>query len=97
MTSQGDSLQGLRDQIDEVDRQILELLAERNHIVDRIAEVKKELGMQSHQPVRFHSMMDKLRLVAEDLKVDTDLVVNIWNSIHDHSLEHQTEYIENRE
>jgi len=41
-----------RDQIDVVDRQILELLSQRTRIVEEIGRIKQELNMPIYEPKR---------------------------------------------
>jgi chorismate mutase len=50
----------LRQSIDEVDRQILELLAERLRLVMRVGEVKRGLGLDVYDPVRERDLLERV-------------------------------------
>jgi len=50
----------LRQSIDELDRQILELLAERLRLVMRVGEVKRGLGLDVYDPARERELLERV-------------------------------------
>ncbi len=54
------TLEELRHVIDQVDREILALVARRVTLVCKIAEVKRSQGMAAYDPERERSMLRKL-------------------------------------
>ncbi|MEF1298313.1 chorismate mutase, partial [Vibrio parahaemolyticus] len=50
-------LNALRDQIDAVDKQMLELLAQRLALVEKVGEVKSEHGLPIYAPDREAAML----------------------------------------
>ena len=50
----------LRQSIDELDRQILELLAERLKLVMRVGEVKRGLGLDVYDPARERDLLERV-------------------------------------
>jgi chorismate mutase len=50
----------LRQSIDELDRQILELLAERLRLVMRVGEVKRGLELDVYDPVRERDLLERV-------------------------------------
>lgn len=53
-------LETLRQEIDAIDRQILDLVAERVRVVLRVGEVKRRTGMPIYDPERERAMLDRL-------------------------------------
>ncbi len=58
-------LNALRDQIDAVDKQMLELLAQRLALVEKVGEVKSQHGLPIYAPIEkrpcWHHAEQKLR------------------------------------
>ena len=67
-------LTGLRGQIDEVDQQILDLLARRLELVAEVGEVKGRYGLPIYDPERERAMIAGKRAVAEQRGLPPDLV-----------------------
>ena len=62
-------LTALRDQIDEVDKELLNLLAKRLELVAEVGEVKSRFGLPIYVPEREASMLASRRAEAEALGV----------------------------
>lgn len=60
-------LTALRDQIDEVDKALLELLAKRLELVAEVGEVKSQYGLPIYVPERESAMLASRREEAEAL------------------------------
>lgn len=50
----------MRQSIDELDRKILELLAERLRLVMRVGEVKRGLGLDAYDPSRERDLLERV-------------------------------------
>lgn len=70
-------LQGLRDQIDSVDKQMIELLAQRLSLVEKVGEVKSEHGLPIYAPDREAAMLASRRDEAEKRGVPAQLIEDI--------------------
>ncbi len=70
-------LDALRDQIDEVDKQMVELLARRLALVEQVGEVKSEHGLPIYVPDREASMLASRRREAEKQGVPPQLIEDI--------------------
>ena len=70
-------LSKLRDQIDAVDQQIIDLLAERLRLVGEVGEVKTEHGLPIYVPEREAAMLAKRREEAEKKGVPANLIEDI--------------------
>ena len=70
-------LSKLRDQIDAVDQQIIDLLAERLRLVGEVGEVKTKHGLPIYVPEREAEMLAKRREEAEKKGVPASLIEDI--------------------
>lgn len=70
-------LNHLRDQIDAVDKQILDLLAQRLALVEKVGEVKSEHGLPIYAPDREAAMLASRRQEAEKIGVPPQLIEDI--------------------
>lgn len=70
-------LNELRDQIDAVDKQILDLLAQRLSLVEKVGEVKSEHGLPIYAPDREAVMLASRRQEAEKKGVPPQLIEDI--------------------
>ena len=81
----------LREQIDEIDHELVALLAQRMAVSRRIAGVKRELGMAVYQSDRWQTVLaDRLRQ-AEELGLDPDFTRDLLEKIHGESVRIQME------
>lgn len=67
----------LRDQIDAVDQQLIDLLAERLRLVGEVGEVKTEYGLPIYAPDREAAMLGKRRAEAEKKGVPANLIEDV--------------------
>ena len=70
-------LNELRDQIDAVDKQILDLLSQRLSLVEKVGEVKSEHGLPIYAPDREAAMLASRREEAEKKGVPPQLIEDI--------------------
>lgn len=70
-------LNELRDQIDAVDKQILDLLSQRLALVEKVGEVKSEHGLPIYAPDREAAMLASRRKEAEKKGVPPQLIEDI--------------------
>lgn len=74
-------LTALRDQIDEVDKALLDLLAKRLHLVAEVGEVKSRHGLPVYVPEREAAMLASRRQEAENLGVPPDLIEDVLRRV----------------
>lgn len=82
-------LADIRELLDSVDAEILQLLKHRSLLVDEVIAVKKDSKQTPHQPERFERMMQQLHELAQQEGVEQQLVDEIWNAIHHSSMRQQ--------
>ncbi len=70
----------LREAIDRIDRQIVQLLAERLELVKRVGEIKRGHGLNVHDPVRERDLLDKVAQAAPE-PLTPDIAERIFQCI----------------
>ena len=84
-------LTALRDQIDEVDKALLGLLAKRLELVAEVGEVKSRYGLPIYVPAREASMWASRRQEAEALGVSPDLIEDVLRRLMRESYAHEND------
>ncbi len=84
-----ENLSELRRQIDEIDEQLLELLAKRMRISKEIGVYKKEHNMPILQSPRYSEILEKRSVMGAELELSTDFVKEILQEIHEESVRQQ--------
>nr|WP_235853507.1 chorismate mutase [Halosimplex salinum] len=72
------NLDELRDEIRAIDREIVELIAQRTYVADTIAQVKDEQGLPTTDEDQEQAVMDRAGENAEQFDVDSNLVKAIF-------------------
>jgi chorismate mutase len=72
------SLDELREEIQTIDREIVELIAQRTYVADTIAAVKDEKGLPTTDEKQEEQVMDRAGRNAEQFDVDANLVKAIF-------------------
>jgi len=86
-------LAGLRDRLDEVDRQLLEALASRQRLIGEAARVKAAEADFIRDPEREAAMLRRLKAAARDKGLDSFFVSHLFRQILDHSVRFQTDHL----
>lgn len=76
-----------RNQIDRIDDQLVELLAQRFEVVRHVGIHKKELGLPALQPGRWQEVLEKRMKTADSYGISRKFITDIWNRIHAYALE----------
>ena len=86
-----DKLAELRTQIDKLDDQIIQKMAERMQIVEKIGEFKRDNGVTILQVTRWDEIMHKRSSFAKALKLDLNFTGKLLELIHSESIRKQTQ------
>ena len=86
-----DQLRMLREQIDTVDRQMLQLYATRLDLSRQIAQVKAQARLAVFQPKRWDSLLRQRLETAQSLGLSPDFVKEVFEKIHAESVRVQEE------
>ena len=84
-------LSALRSRIDELDHEMLRLLAERMDVSRRMSALKRDAGMSVYQPKRWEAVLADRLQQAEGLSLDQAFVKEILEKIHGESVRVQME------
>lgn len=84
-----ENLSELRRQIDQIDEQLLELLAKRMRISREIGVYKKEHNMPILQSPRYNEILTKRSDMGQAMELDTNFVKEILKEIHEESVRQQ--------
>ncbi|GET27196.1 chorismate mutase [Prolixibacter sp. NT017] len=89
-------LEELRGRIDQIDHEMMEILASRMELVKQIGEYKKQNKVTALQINRWAQMMDDRTNLAGKLHLDETFIKILFQLIHEDSVRQQTELIEKK-
>ncbi|WP_229115575.1 chorismate mutase [Halapricum desulfuricans] len=72
------SLEELREEIETIDREIVEKIAQRTYVADTIAQVKSEKGLPTTDEQQEQAVMERAGDNAEQFDVDANLVKAVF-------------------
>lgn len=81
----------LREQIDHLDNQILQLLAARFEVAQQIAHIKARENLTVFQPKRWEAVLSQRLAAAHELGLSPDFVKHLYEAIHAESVRVQEE------
>ncbi len=87
-------LEDMRHQIDDIDRELLETLAQRMNLVEKAGEYKREHNVTVFQQDRWGEIFKSRPEWAEKMRVNKDFVAEMFKLIHTESIRIQTEVTE---
>lgn len=85
-----DRLEGWREEIDELDYDLLDTLRRRIDVVERIAEFKEESNMTAFQIERWQALLEDRMRRGADEGLDPRYVKRLFRAIHDEALRIQS-------
>lgn len=86
---QNDPIADLRELIDQLDEEILQKLAARMAIAERIGDHKLERNLAILQPERWRTILDRQTRLGQQLGLDPAFVSAFMDAIHNESIRHQ--------
>lgn len=90
-TSSTENLSMLRQRIDSIDDELLEILARRMAVCREVGQYKREHGMPVVQAGRYNDLMQRRVDMASDLGMGSDFVRSVLAAIHEESVRQQLE------
>lgn len=88
-----EGIRQLRRQIDDLDNQLLELLAKRMRVCREIGQYKKEHNMTVYQAGRYNEILEKRNAQASLCGISPESVAHIFELIHQESVRQQLEIV----
>lgn len=86
----------LREQIDRIDRQLVDLLAERRLVVAQLTQVKQQHKLPSFHPAREENLISARRARALETGLDPDYIEDLFRTVLRHSRAGQLETLSRR-
>lgn len=83
------TLQKLREQIDQLDDELMQILAARMQIADKIGQYKKENNITILQTKRWNDILERALEKSEQLKLSKEFLIKYFDSVHIESIYHQ--------
>jgi len=83
------ALATLREQINQVDDELLTLLGQRMKIADRIGSYKKENNITILQTNRWNDILERAFLKGEALGLSKEFITKYFDAVHLESINHQ--------
>ena len=78
-------LDQLRDRIDSIDKQLVELLAQRRQVIQQVTEVKQQHELPTFHPAREENLISARRAQATQAGLDPDYVEDLFRTMLRHS------------
>lgn len=91
-----ESLTLLRQQIDTIDNELLEILNKRMRVSREIGQYKKEHRMPVLQAGRYDDIMQSRVKLAEEMGMSGDFMTKVLSAIHEESVRQQIEVLNDR-
>ncbi len=79
----------MREEIDEIDYQIIAMLAKRTEISKRIGKEKRESNISLFQPERWNHIVKSRKESGKKYNLSDKLIMNIFQEIHEDSIRQQ--------
>ncbi|MDY4891609.1 MAG: bifunctional 3-deoxy-7-phosphoheptulonate synthase/chorismate mutase type II [Prevotella sp.] len=92
-TSTTEGISQSRKQIDDLDNQLMELLAKRMRVCREIGQYKKEHNMTVLQAARYNEILEKRGAQGALCGMDAQFVAKVFEGIHEESVRQQIEII----
>ncbi len=82
-------LDQLREVIDHIDEEILNLISNRMNAAREIGQYKKENNMTIYQPKRWNEIIEKSKVQAKELSISEKFLVSYIKAVHAESIDQQ--------
>src|SRR6185312_15648222 len=76
------ALEKLRDQIDHIDDELIQLLGQRMKIADRVGQYKKDNNITILQTNRWNSILEKAFAKGEKLNLSKEFITKYYDAVH---------------
>src|SRR5882762_9221817 len=84
------ALEKLREQINHIDDELIQLLGQRMKIADQIGTYKKENNITILQTNRWNDILEKAFVKGEKLNLSKEFITKYYDAVHMESINHQT-------
>ena len=88
-------LQKLRDQMDQLDDELITLLSERMKLADEMGDVKRQQNITILQTERWDTILHRAISKAKLLGLSEDFIIKYFEAVHMESINHQNKIMKN--
>jgi chorismate mutase len=92
-----DHLEELRKKIDNIDRELIEVLASRMSVVEKIGEYKRDNNVTTFQVKRWDEIMKNRAEIGKQYNLTESYIIEIYKIIHEESIRKQGEVMKSVE
>jgi isochorismate pyruvate lyase len=90
------TLQDLRTEIDALDRSIIERLAQREKIVEKVLLIKKAENLPARIPERIDLVIENACRNASEIGMNPDLARAVWSAMVEWFVQHEERHLANQ-
>ncbi len=83
------NIEDLRQRIDAIDKELIQMMGNRMKVAEKIGEYKKQNNIAVLQPDRWNEIIEKAMLMAGPLDLSEEFIVKVLKAIHQESINHQ--------
>lgn len=87
------SMENSRSAIDDIDEEIIHLIAQRMHLVKEIGAIKKDKNIAVLQPERFRALREALQKRGEKNELSPEFIAMFLEAIHQESINQQEQIL----
>lgn len=87
-------LEYLRQLMDSIDAEIIDLVARRMELSEKIGNVKKDCNMTAYQPLRWQQIVETRGERAGHARLSKEFIIALYEKIHDESIKKQLEILQ---
>jgi chorismate mutase len=88
------ALEKLRQQINHLDDELLQLLSQRMKIADRIGQYKKDNNITILQTNRWNEILERASAKGEKIGLSKEFIVKYFDAVHMESINHQKKVLD---
>lgn len=81
------TLEELRNRIDQLDKELLQVLKNRFDVVEKIGQLKKEKGIPAFDEMRWNEVSKSRKALARSLHIPEHIIEEVFNIIHKYAIE----------
>src|ERR1700742_106259 len=83
------ALESLREQINHIDDELIQLLGQRMKVADKIGQYKKDNNITILQTNRWNSILEKAFAKGDKLNLSKEFITKYYDAVHMESINHQ--------
>ena len=88
------ALEKLRQQINHLDDELMQILSQRMKIADKIGQYKKENNITILQTNRWNEILERATLKGEKIGLSKEFITKYFDAVHMESINHQKKVLD---